>query len=236
MADNTIFVKHYPSDFSFLPINRSEMARYSGYKSQADEQVDSIMDEVIFDLQDAFSYKVCYRRMELLVEDGRPKLPFSFSSKSLEALLTGCSEIIIFAATIGIGIDRYIKKEMRLSPTKGLFAQGFGAERIETLCDYFCNQIKEAVFDENLTCTARYSPGYGDLPLEVQKDIFALLDCSRQIGVSLNESLLMSPSKSVTAIFGLKEASNGCDSTSPERNKCKACSNNDCAYRNSENN
>ena len=49
----------------------------------------------------------------------------------------------------------------------------------------------------------RFSPGYGDLPINMQKDIFAALDCPRKIGLSLNESLLMSPSKSVTAIIGV---------------------------------
>ena len=48
----------------------------------------------------------------------------------------------------------------------------------------------------------RFSPGYGDLSLEVQKEIFSLLDCPRKIGVSLGDSLLMTPSKSVTAIIG----------------------------------
>jgi cobalamin-dependent methionine synthase I len=51
--------------------------------------------------------------------------------------------------------------------------------------------------------TQRFSAGYGDLPLELQRDIFGALDCQRKIGVTLNESLLMSPSKSVSAIVGI---------------------------------
>ena len=54
-----------------------------------------------------------------------------------------------------------------------------------------------------LPLSARFSAGYGDVPLELQRDIFALLDCPRRIGLTLNESLLMSPSKSVTAIVGI---------------------------------
>jgi len=49
----------------------------------------------------------------------------------------------------------------------------------------------------------RFSPGYGDLPLETQREIFDVLDCSRRIGLMLNDSLLMSPTKSVTAFVGV---------------------------------
>ena len=54
------------------------------------------------------------------------------------------------------------------------------------------------------TLAARFSPGYGDLPLEFQREIFRALDVPRRIGVSLGSSCLMSPSKSVTAIVGIK--------------------------------
>ena len=71
----------------------------------------------------------------------------------------------------------------------------------------------------------RFSPGYGDLPLELQKDVFRVLDCPRKIGLSLNESLLMSPSKSVTAIIGIGKGDVEAE------NKCSACEKTDCAYR-----
>ena len=57
-----------------------------------------------------------------------------------------------------------------------------------------------------MRAAAALSPGYGDLALDVQKDIFALLDCERQIGLTLGDSLLMSPGKSVTAFAGIPRA------------------------------
>ena len=51
--------------------------------------------------------------------------------------------------------------------------------------------------------TGRMLKPYGDLDFEEAVSIFAVLDCPRRIGLSLNESLLMSPTKSVTAIIGL---------------------------------
>ena len=72
----------------------------------------------------------------------------------------------------------------------------------------------------------RFSPGYGDLSLEMQRDIFRVLDCPRKIGLTLNESLLMSPSKSVTAIIGISG-----EEYQQEKNKCGVCQNSDCAFR-----
>ena len=96
-------------------------------------------------------------------------------------------------------VDRLIAKYNRISPSKALIFQAIGAERAESLCDLFCDEMKE-----KYSTNPRYSPGYGDLPLDIQRDIFAVLDCPRKIGLTLNDSLLMSPSKSVTAIIGVK--------------------------------
>ena len=49
----------------------------------------------------------------------------------------------------------------------------------------------------------RDSPGYGDFPLEAQREILVILDTPRKIGVSLTDSLLMVPSKSVSAVIGV---------------------------------
>ena len=95
---------------------------------------------------------------------------------------------MIFAATVSLEIARYIARYQRLSPVKALMAQAYGAERIESLCDAFCNEIQDEVMKEGYCCSTRFSPGYGDLPLETQVDIFRLLDCSKQIGISLNQS------------------------------------------------
>ena len=59
---------------------------------------------------------------------------------------------------------------------------------------------------------------YGDLPLEAQRDVFALLNPEKRIGVTLNDGLLMSPSKSVTAIAGIGKSLSEC-----YKNACENC-------------
>lgn len=123
---------------------------------------------------------------------------FSLVSHDLAKNLDGCERAIIFAATVGVEYDRLIMKYSRLSPSKALFFQAIGSERVEALCDAF---VKKA--GENRVLRPRFSAGYGDLPLDTQREIFALLDPAKHIGVALNASLLMTPSKSVTAFVGI---------------------------------
>lgn len=82
--------------------------------------------------------------------------------------------------------------------------QAIGAERIEALCDTFCKDM-----ENDFVLKPRFSPGYGNLPLQIQKDIISVLDCPKQIGLTLNSSMLMSPTKSVTAITGIKNKDTG---------------------------
>lgn len=197
MEENTILVRRYAGAEAALAVNEREIWRYAGGARPEDEGMQALLDEVISETRDAFDYRVCYRRMA--------ELPFGRESAQLANCLAGSGEVVLFAATVGLEADRRVARYQRTSPTKALLAQAFGAERAEALCDAFCADIRKEAAAEGKTCTPRFSPGYGDLPLETQRDVFRLLDCGRKIGVWLNESLLMTPTKSVTAVFGLKE-------------------------------
>lgn len=232
MQENAIYVKRYTDEADVGAVRESEIWRYSGYAGARDsvgEELQTVLLDVMEEVKGQFHYQVCYRKMPLIWEADMPKLPFGSSSKGLAGCLKGCDEVIIFAATIGLAPDRYIARYQRISPLKALLMQAYGAERIESLCDAFCEELKVQAAGSNRTCSARFSPGYGDLPLEVQREIFALLDCNRQIGVSLNESLLMMPSKSVTAILGIGDCV-----ANASLHKCSACPKHNCEYRNVE--
>ena len=89
---------------------------------------------------------------------------------------------------------------------KALLIQAIGAERIEALCDEFCRETSEALEKNGFSVKKRISPGYGKFPLSAQKTLFSFMDFRGKIGLTLNESLIMSPTKSVTAIFGFVKA------------------------------
>lgn len=195
--NHTVIVKSFTSP----PICEKEILRYARCKDDTPTLL-SLLRECLAEAEFKLTYKVCYIELELTVrEDVCDFGVFKLNSKGLASNLKGSDSVIIFAATVGIELDRLIAKYSRISPSKALFMQALGAERIEALCDAFCDSL---ISEKGVLLRPRFSPGYGDLPLEVQKDIFSLLECHKRIGVSLNESLLMSPSKSVTAFVGLE--------------------------------
>ncbi len=214
-----VYMKKYPAP----AFNERECLRYAGTASQDISAVERALFENCFkEAKQKLTYQVCWGRFP--VEKKENCLDFGFmqtDSKALMKNLAGCEEVIIFAATVGLELDRLIRRYTGLSPAKALFFQAIGAERIESLCDAFCQELKES----GLQLRPRFSPGYGDFPLEVQKDIFRVLDCPRKIGLTLNESLLMSPSKSVTAIIGIGGGK------AEAENKCGTCRKQDCQYR-----
>lgn len=209
------------------PFCEKEILRYAGCKS-SDEELLQLLHSCIDEVREKLVYKVCYRQLPVsIMEDVCDFGCFQVQSKSLAQNLRECQDVVLFGATIGVEIDRQILKYGRISPSKALMLQAIGTERIEALCDLFCKEMAEV--GEN-GVNPRFSPGYGDVPLTVQKEFFAVLDCAKRIGVSLNDSLLMSPSKSVTAFLGIRNRQNSV--TSPtEKNKCITCTKTDCAYR-----
>ena len=214
-----IYTKNYPAPER----NERECLRYADTTPQHISEEESALFESCWkEAEGKLTYKVCWGRFPVKKEEN--SLDFGFAkihSKALMKNLEGCEEVIVFAATVGLELDRLIRRHTSLSPAKALFFQAIGAERIESLCDTFCEELKES----GLQLRPRFSPGYGDLPLDLQKDLFRVLDCPRKIGLTLNESLLMSPSKSVTAIIGIGSGEKEI------KNKCSTCEKKDCAYR-----
>lgn len=193
---NTIITKTVTAP----PVCQKELLHYAQIGSD-NTSVLNLLTECINESQNKFIYKVCYCLLNVTINDDICNFgTFSVKSKNLAINLKGCSKVLLFGATIGVYIDRLISKYSRISPTKALIFQAIGTERIESLCDTFCGEYSK---EKNVNLKPRFSPGYGDLSLETQKDIFIILDCPRKIGVTLNESFLMSPSKSVTAFVGI---------------------------------
>lgn len=212
--------------FSAPPFCLQEALRYAGMRKD-DPEMRQMMTDCFSEAENALSYALCFREFPLLLQGDLCDLGFAKAqSAALARHLQGCHAILLMGATVGPMLDRLILKYGKIAPSRALMLQALGAERIEALCDAFCENKQAELQSRGLYLTDRFSPGYGDLPLSLQKDIFRTLALEKQLGLTLNESMLMSPSKSVTAIIGITE-----EKRNPPPVPCLRCGQKNCAYR-----
>ena len=152
-----------------------------------------------------------------------PQLGLDLPGKTAETMLKSCEKVVLLACTLGQQFDALLRAAQARDMAKAVILDGCGSALVEQGCDAAEREIAGRFPSWYLT--DRFSPGYGDLPLDGQRALFAVLDCHKEIGLYLNESLLMSPTKSVTAIVGLSREDH-CGETG-----CKGCEKKDCSFR-----
>ena len=109
-------------------------------------------------------------------------------------------EVAFLCGTIGAEFDTWQRRLSALSAADALLSQQIGLEAVEKVMDDLEKEAKVEVEAEGRKMLPRKSPGYGDLPIELSRTILNELDAMRKIGVSITDSNLLVPSKSVTAI------------------------------------
>ena len=186
-----------------IPFDEKEILRYAMLPSFAPKPEELPLQECLKAAKGAAQCRAVWRRYPLVRDGNTLDLGFAKTdSRDLKQHLEGCDEILLFACTAGAETDRRIARAKLLSPARGLLMHAIGAQQVEGGCDRLCARLAQQFPDRQLT--DRFSPGYGDLTLEMQRDVMAALDCGRTVGITLTDSLLMTPSKSVTAIIGMK--------------------------------
>ena len=147
---------------------------------------------------------------------------FFAPGRSLVKNLKGCDQAILFAATIGAELQR--KRAAVASPSRALVLDAMGTAAFESFCNALCDKWSREFSGSFLR--PRFSPGYGDLPLALQRPLLSWLDRGRKAGIYLTDALLMVPQKSVTAIVGIGQT--GCTA---RLHDCTSCDKPDCGFR-----
>lgn len=200
MSENIITIL---KDEAFTDCVDKRMAcRFMGYKSEYEnEEIDGLYEECLKEYLSCVSFKACYRKSSLnFSDDGEIIFDFgSIKSHSLTKNLNGCRYAYIFAATSGVGVDRLLMKYKKTDPLKAMMLDCIASSGIECRCD----EVNELIVKDK-NSRPRYSPGYGDVGLTYQIVILSYLDAQRNLGITLTESLMMLPVKSVTAIIGIE--------------------------------
>ena len=132
-----------------------------------------------------------------------PVQDFSLPGKTAEKMLASCSHVCVLIATLGLSFDAMLRSQQARSMADAVLMDACGSALIEAVCDGAEKEIAARFPDKYLT--DRFSPGYGDLPLELQPELLRLLDAQRTLGVTVNDRFLLLPSKTVTALIGLSD-------------------------------
>ena len=181
-----------------MKVDPAEIARYMRMgRVMPTGALEELVAELLGKAQSAVRPARTWRRFSMA------KLRSCFAiSGTIADHMAGCHAAYLACGTLGIGFDLFQRRESVISGASALIVQAIGAAMIERLMDMTSDEIREEL-EEGEELISRYSPGYGDFPLAEQKPLLSLLDASRKIGVSLTDTMLMVPSKSVSAIIGV---------------------------------
>ena len=212
-----------------IEVKRSEVYRYLGYgQNQPDEKTVRLVEESIKELERVISPRFFSRSFPLTHhENGRLDFTcFQVDSFDLSKNLKDCDKVILFAATLGAGPDLLARRYGRLEVSRAIVLQAASAAMIEAWCDKKNGELKEEALRQGEFLRPRFSPGYGDFSLEYQKILTKVLETGKTVGITLTDSLMMVPSKSVTAVIGAGKRE-GRD----EKTGCGGCKKTDCPCR-----
>ncbi|WP_304426398.1 vitamin B12 dependent methionine synthase [uncultured Adlercreutzia sp.] len=124
--------------------------------------------------------------------------------RDIAAHLEGCTEVALMAVTLGVESEMVLRREAALSATDGLLVDACASSLVEQAAGALNEAIEAEAAARGLDATWRFSPGYGDLPLSCQPAFLAACGADRALGLTATEAYLLVPSKSITAVVGLR--------------------------------
>ncbi len=114
--------------------------------------------------------------------------------------LQGCEAAVIMAATLSYSAETALRRMAAEDMALAVVADAVAAAMVEQLCEETEQEIRRRV--PYPFVTARFSPGYGDLPLHIQPALLRMLDAGRTLGITATAQHILLPQKSVTAVLG----------------------------------
>ena len=139
---------------------------------------------------------------------------------SIAEHLRGACKVALMACTLGAVSEREMRKHEAISVADGVMFGACCSALVEAAANITEDLVVRFAKDKGMSTNWRFSPGYGDLPLNAQPAFLRALDASRRLGISVTSTNMLVPVKSVTAVLGLfDEPDNGGEA----RDACAVC-------------
>ncbi len=195
----------------------SEALRYLGCRGEPDEQTAALLRRGEKALRAEVNPSYCWLEAE------KSALGDFICGNDIKKHLEGCERAVLFAATLGAQSERLIRRAEAENMAYAVVLDALASAMIEEFCDKCELEIKARVGGH---FTYRFSPGYGDYPLDLQGLFIRRLSADKRIGLTATSNSILIPRKSVTAIIGVSECGSG-----REKRSCATCSMRErCAY------
>ncbi len=204
-------VEHY----DIASVDRGEVLRYLGYAGQAiDPELDARIDQVIARCLETCHASGTWRVFDVDAEkcgerpDGTRAV--ALKGASLELLgnsiadhMEGAAAVGVMAVTVGMGVEAELRRLSLTNPVDQLIFDAAATTAVERAADACEARLVAYAHERSLYTNFRFSPGYGDMPLETQRVLLDSVDAQRRLGIALSRTNLMTPTKSVTAVVGM---------------------------------
>ena len=195
-----------------------EAVRYLGYgKHAVDDQTLALIRDSFEDLERVAKRRIVYRIFELKVSDEEHLNieGLEITSRNLAKNMKGCTKALMLGATLGVEVDMLMKRYSLTEMSRTVVLQACAAAMLEEYLNNWQKSLKEEMTSQGYFLRPRFSPGYGDFSILHQK-----------VGLTMTESSMLTPTKSVTAVIGLGREEVHC-----HEEGCESCSKKDCIYR-----
>lgn len=223
--------KNFQYNLSDLRLDRSMIDNILGYPDAGSyEHISEIVDSVINEAETICDIKAEYRIFDRVgFNDELKQVIINDIAFNVNKIIYGqikkSGSIVIFLCTAGEGIDIRSRKEMKEGDLlKGYVFDVVGSEIVEAAAEKMHDDLEKRMIAEGKKITNRYSPGYCGWDVAEQQKLFRLMP-DNLCGISLSESSLMYPFKSVSGFIGAGEKVKRLPYA------CHLCDREDCIYR-----
>ncbi|WP_434297391.1 methionine synthase [Clostridium sporogenes] len=193
-------------DNNNLNIDKNQILRYLGYRGQEiSNEIHSLIEECIKEIKTLVSLRNTYKysKVEINNQVNLIDIDLKLEGKDIIRHLEKSNKCCVMAATLGSEVDRKILYYEKVNMTKAVILDACATTAIEEYCDFIENEIKKEAVEDELNINWRYSPGYGDLDISIQRNLLKSLDAERTVGLTVSSHNILIPRKSVTAIIGI---------------------------------
>ena len=204
-------------DITLTHIPREEVLRYLGCPGTEDPATLALVEGCSARLLAAARPKWTYRVFGLAVQTDGVRLDCGLllPGRDLAAHLRGCSRAALLAATLSAPVDALLRRA-QAEDLAAVALDCCATAAVEAVCDLAEAEIRARF--PGCSFPFRFSPGYGDLPIELQDPILRLLDAPRRVGLCATDRHILTPRKSVTAVLGISDGE-----ISPQKRGCASC-------------